>query len=147
MARKRKDLIKIAYGHEVHIGAIWRFIIGCFGKFWIKMLNFVKFRKNSNMSPFDSRLKSDQVKGRLRNLPRFSFLAKNVVIAAGSLQNLHWKLGCHFNSFGWFRQLLFSCFSMGCLIELKLCEFHQILLQPDSVSFSFLSWKTKKFYS
>ena len=48
----------------------------------------------------------------------------------------------NFNSFSLFRQLLFSFFSIGGLIELKFCTF-----QTDSESFTFLSWKTKRFYS
>jgi hypothetical protein len=42
----------------------------------------------------------------------------------------------NFNSFSLLRQLLFLIFSIGCLIE----------FQTASERFSFLSWKTKKFY-
>ena len=35
-------------------------------------------------------------------------------------------------------------FSIGCLIELKFPEVHDILFQTDAESFSFLPWKTKK---
>ena len=52
----------------------------------------------------------------------------------------------NFNSYGSFRQLLFSFF-IGCLIELKFCKVSRFFFQSDAKSFSFLSWKTEKFYS
>ena len=43
--------------------------------------------------------------------------------------------------------IFISIFSIRCLIELKFCEVSRNSFQTDSKSFSFLSWKTKKFYS
>ena len=40
--------------------------------------------------------------------------------------------------------IFISIFSIRCLIEVW---FHKILFQTDAENFSFLSWKTKKFYS
>ena len=46
-----------------------------------------------------------------------------------------------------FRQLLFSFFLLVVWLSQKFSRFHEILFQTDSESFSFLSWKTKKFDS
>ena len=52
-----------------------------------------------------------------------------------------------FNSFSLFRQLLFSFFLWVVWLHWNFLRFHEILFQTDSESFSFLIWKTKKFYS
>ena len=50
----------------------------------------------------------------------------------------------NFNSFGLFRQLLFSFFSMGCLIELKLCEVSQNSFSNRYWKFQLSTLKNKK---
>ena len=52
-----------------------------------------------------------------------------------------------FNTFSWFRQLLITFFSLGCMVELKFCEVSQNSFSNENESFSFLSWKTKNFIS
>ena len=52
-----------------------------------------------------------------------------------------------FGSFSSFRQLLFSFFPSNARLSLNFVTFHKILYQTDVESFSFLSWKTKTFYS
>ena len=53
----------------------------------------------------------------------------------------------NFNSFSSFRQLLFSFFLSVVWLSWNFVRFHEILFQTDGENFSFLSWKTKKFYS
>ena len=53
----------------------------------------------------------------------------------------------NFNSFSSFRQFLFSFFLSVVWLSWNFVRFHEILFQTDAESFSFLSWKTKKFYS
>ena len=53
----------------------------------------------------------------------------------------------NFNSFSLFRQLLFSCFLSVVWLSWNFARFHEIQFQTEPESFSFLSWKTKKFYS
>ena len=53
----------------------------------------------------------------------------------------------NFNSFSSFRQLLFSFFLSVVWLSWNFVSFHEILFQTDAESFSFLSWKTKQFYS
>ena len=52
-----------------------------------------------------------------------------------------------FNSFSSFRQLLFTFFLLVVWLSWNFVRFHEILFQTDAKSFSFLSWKIKKFYS
>ena len=42
------------------------------------------------------------------------------------------------------KKIVIFILSIGCLIEMKFCG---VLFQTDFENFSFLSWKTKKFYS
>ena len=52
----------------------------------------------------------------------------------------------NFNSFSTFRQLF--CFFLSVVwLSWNFVRFLEILFQTDDESFSFLSWKTKKFYS
>ena len=53
----------------------------------------------------------------------------------------------NFNAFSSFRQFLFSYFVSVVWLSWDFVRFHKILFQTDAESFSFLSWKTKKFYS
>ena len=50
----------------------------------------------------------------------------------------------NFNSF---RQFIFPFFLSVVCLSWNFVRFHEILFQTDAESFSFLSWKTKKFYS
>ena len=53
----------------------------------------------------------------------------------------------NFNSFSFFRELLFSPFLSVVWLSWNFVRFHEILFQTDAESFSVLSWKTNKFYS
>ena len=53
----------------------------------------------------------------------------------------------NFNSFSFFRELLFSPFLSVVWLSWNFVRFHEIQFQTEPESFSFLSWKTKKFYS
>ena len=53
----------------------------------------------------------------------------------------------NFNSFSSFRQLLFSFFLSIVWLSWNFVKFLEILFQTDAENFSFLSCKTKKFYS
>ena len=52
-----------------------------------------------------------------------------------------------FNSFSSFRQFLFSFFLSVDWLSWNFQRFLEILFQTDTKSFSFLSWKIRKFYS
>ena len=43
------------------------------------------------------------------------------------------------------QNIIIFIFSISCLIEWNFVRFHEISFQTDAESFSFLSWKTKKF--
>ena len=53
----------------------------------------------------------------------------------------------NFNSFSSFRQFLLSFILFVVWLSWNFVRFHEIPFQTDAESFSFLSWKTKKFYS
>ena len=53
----------------------------------------------------------------------------------------------NFISFSSFRQFLFPFFLSVVWLSWNFVRFHKILIQTDAKSFSFQSWKTKKFYS
>ena len=52
-----------------------------------------------------------------------------------------------FNTFSLIKQLLLTFFFTDVWLSWNFARFHEILFQTDYESFSFLSWKTKKFYS
>jgi hypothetical protein len=52
----------------------------------------------------------------------------------------------NFNSFSWFRQLLFSFFLWVVCLSWNFVRLHEILFQTNSENFRFLSWKTKALF-
>ena len=52
-----------------------------------------------------------------------------------------------FQNFSCFRQFLFPFFLSVVRLIWNFARFHEILFQTDAENVSFLSWKTKKFYS
>ena len=67
-------------------------------------------------------------------------------IESWDFQHLFEKEFCETSqNFNSFRQLLFSFFLSVVWLTWNFVRFHEILLQRDGESFSFLSWKTKSF--
>ena len=57
------------------------------------------------------------------------------------------EISQNFNSFSSFKQFSFPFFLSVVWLSWNFVRFHEILFHTIAESFSFLSWKTKKFYS
>ena len=79
-------------------------------------------------------------------IPFLVFQGRKLKFSAYVWKRISWNL-TKFYSFSSFRQFLFPFFLLVVWLSWNFVRFDEILFQTDAKSFSFLSWKTKKFYS